>query len=242
MTGNLMRIKVLFDKTAENRKLHTGWGISLLVDGRVIFDTGESGPWLMENMKISKVPAGRIEAAVISHDHWDHHGGLWELLKERKGLAVYACPDFSAEFKEKVKGLDGRLVEVKRKREISKGIFVTGGIAGEYKGKCMPEQALVMKTGRGISVLTGCAHPGIVKMLQRIKKSFPGEGIYAVLGGFHLADCDVEQIETIAGEFRRMGVRKAGPTHCSGAEAERIFEAEFRQDFLRIKAGMELEL
>lgn len=237
-----MLVKVIFDKTAKYKKLHTGWGISLLVDGRVVFDTGESGPRLMENMALLKTDIEKIEAAVISHDHWDHKGGLWKLLEARRGLAVYACRNFSAEFKEKVQAFGGDLIEVKNKRMISGGIFVTGESAGEYKGEYMPEQALVVKTGRGISVLTGCAHPGILKMLSRAGRSFPGEGIYAVLGGFHLADQASERIKMIAGGFRRMGVKKAGPAHCSGAKAERIFRAEFGRNFLKIQAGTELTL
>jgi 7,8-dihydropterin-6-yl-methyl-4-(beta-D-ribofuranosyl)aminobenzene 5'-phosphate synthase len=237
-----MRVKVLFDKTARDKKLHTGWGISFLVRGRIIFDTGEKGSWLAENMKMLKVDPGKIEAAVISHDHWDHRGGLRELLKRRKGLPVYACPNFSREFKEKVKKLRGYLIEAKKKMMVAEDIFVTGEIAGEYDGKYMPEQAMVVRTKKGISVLTGCAHPGIIRILRRAKKIFPREKIHAVLGGFHLMDRDKEDIEKIAGQFRKLGVQKAGAAHCSGAAAEMIFKAFFKNDFIRVQAGTGIEV
>ncbi len=237
-----MRVKVLFDKTAENSKLRTGWGISFLVDGRVVFDTGEKGSWLAGNMRILKVDTGKIEAAVISHDHWDHRGGLWELLRRRKGLPVYACPNFSREFKDKVRKLKGNLIKAERKTGITGDIFVTGEIAGEYDGKYMPEQALVLRTKKGISVLTGCAHPGIIRILRRVGRIFPGERIYAALGGFHLMGRDKKDIEKIAGELRRMGVKKAGAAHCSGPEAEKIFRSVFKKDFLRVKAGITIDV
>jgi len=94
-----------------------------LIDEKILFDTGENGQWLMENMGNLKEDKNKIKAVVISHDHWDHTGGLWELLKRKKGLIVYACPNFSPEFKEKAKGLKGKLVETEKVTEITKRCF-----------------------------------------------------------------------------------------------------------------------
>ncbi|MCK9554841.1 MBL fold metallo-hydrolase [bacterium] len=237
-----MKIKVLFDKTTEHKNLRVGWGLSFLIDETVLFDTGENGSWLMKNMKLLNADIEKLKAVVISHDHWDHTGGLWGVLKKRKKLPVYACPDFSAEFKAKVKKLGGKLNETGDFTEISENIFVTGEIAGEYKGEYMPEQALVLKTENGISVVTGCAHPGVVKMVKKAKGFFPKENIYAVLGGFHLMNKDKAFIESIAENFRKIKVKKAGPTHCSGKSAEDIFKREYKADFISLKTGQILEV
>ena len=237
-----MRVKILFSKTSKNKKLHTGWGISFLVDDKILFDTGENGARLLENMEILKVNIGKIDAVVISHDHWDHQGGLWELLKRKEGLLVYACPDFSAGFKERVNKLKGKLAENEKITEISKDIFVTGEIAGGYKGECMPEQALVVKTDNGISVITGCAHPGIVTMLGKIKSVFPEHRIYSIFGGFHLLDKDARIISEIADRFKEMAVEKAGPAHCIGDVAEEIFKEKYGINFIPIKAGEVLNI
>jgi len=237
-----MNIKVLFDKDAENKKLHTGWGFSAVVDDKILFDTGEDGPRLIENMKMLNVGIEGIESVVISHDHWDHQGGLWELLKKKNGLVVYGCPNFSAKFKNNVKNLGGNLKDAKNITEISEDIFITGEIAGEYKGRYMPEEALVLRTGKGISVITGCAHPGIIKMLSIVKKNFPGEDIYACIGGFHLMNRDKKFIESIANEFKKIGVKKAGATHCSGPMAEKVFWLRYKGDFLKIKVGTKIGL
>jgi len=237
-----MKIKILFDKDAEKRKLHSGWGVSFLVDNRVLFDTGENGKWLIKNMGLCKVDIDRIQAVVISHDHWDHQGGLWELLKRRKNIRVYACPNFSAEFKNKVKKLKGRLIKKKKPAEILKDIYITGEIAGEYKGEYMPEQALVIKTAKGISVITGCAHPGIIKILNNVKNNFSKENFYAVIGGFHLMNKDEHLIEIIVDRFKKMGVKKPGATHCSGTIAKEIFKRNYKKDFLQIRVGTEIEI
>ena len=163
-------------------------------------------------------------------------------MKERPGLKVYACPNFSKDFREKVKAHQGFLIEVGSFFEISKNILVTGEIPGEYDGKYMPEQALILKTEKGVTVITGCAHPGIKKIVDKVKEKFPEEQLYLVFGGFHLMDKDKKTIESIVGRFKEMKVKKVGPTHCSGKEAEILFKTTYKNNFLNIAAGQTIEV
>ena len=237
-----MKIKVIFDKDTLNKNLRSGWGVSFLNDDKILFDTGEKGKWLLENMRILGVDINKIEAVVISHDHWDHWGGLWDLLAQKVGLKVYACPRFSKEFKEKVEKSKGELIETERFKEITTGIYTTGEISGAYHGKFMAEQVMVLKTDNGLSVITGCAHPGILKILEKVKAKFSNEPIYFVLGGFHLMESDRHAIEIIAENFKKMGIIKVGPTHCSGPQAEEIFKKIYQDNFVEIKTGEVLEV
>ncbi|MDD5503803.1 MAG: MBL fold metallo-hydrolase [Candidatus Omnitrophica bacterium] len=237
-----MKIKVIFDKAASDKKLKTGWGISFLVDGKILFDTGEKGEWLLDNMCFLGVDINKIDTVVISHDHWDHWGGLWDLLTQRAGLKVYACPRFGKEFKERVKKCGGELIETEKVTEIAGGIYTTGEIPGAYKGKYMAEQAIALRTKNGLTIITGCAHPGILKMAEKAKTKFPGELIYLALGGFHLMDSDKRAIEIVAENFRKMNIIKAGPTHCSGDMAEEIFKRFYGDNFIPIEIGQEIEV
>ncbi|MDD5115970.1 MAG: MBL fold metallo-hydrolase [Candidatus Omnitrophica bacterium] len=237
-----MLIKVVFDKTASSNDFKIGWGFSVLVDGRVLFDTGEKGEWLLHNLRFLGADIGNIEAAVISHDHWDHWGGFWDLLRQKRGIRAYICPGFSREFRDRAdrEGLD--CMEVRGTTEIAPGIFSTGQIPGSYRGKYMAEQALMLRTPKGVSVITGCAHPGIVKIVEKVKCEFPEERIYLVAGGFHLKDSDRRAVETVVENFKKMDILKAGPAHCSGALAEGIFKRAYGDDFIQIKAGQEIEV
>ncbi len=233
-----MEVKILYDSKRVSKEFSTGWGFSCLVDDRILFDTGEKPESLLANMSAMNVDFDRLEAVVISHDHWDHTGGLWEILKKKEGLKVFVCPNFYEEFKDKVKQSKATVVEVDGLTKIDDAIYSTGEIAGEYKGKYLAEQSLIVETENGVTVITGCSHPGILKIMERVKEELPEKPLYMVFGGFHLLNTDKKTIKGIVEEFRRSGVKKAGPTHCSGKKTEKIFRAEYKDDFLPLKVGM----
>jgi 7,8-dihydropterin-6-yl-methyl-4-(beta-D-ribofuranosyl)aminobenzene 5'-phosphate synthase len=232
-----MEIKIVFDKEAKNKKYLTGWGISYLIDNNILFDTGEDWKYLDDNLNFMKINIYDIKTVVISPAHWDHTNGLWGLIKLKKDIKIIACAGIGKEFKDNIKKLQGNLKEVNKITMIKKNIYTTGKIEAEYKSVYMPEQALILKTKNGISVLTGCSHPGIVEMLQIIKKHFSNEKLYFVGGGFHLMDADINDIEYVVNAFKKMGVQKAGPSHCSGYDAQTIFKRAYGKNFIELKVG-----
>ncbi|MCK5450420.1 MAG: MBL fold metallo-hydrolase, partial [Candidatus Omnitrophica bacterium] len=98
------------------------------------------------------------------------------------------------------------------------------------------------KGEKGVSVLTGCAHPGIINVLKYAKNRIGVEDLYMVFGGFHLAGMGREAIGEIISGLKKFGVQKAGPTHCSGDKAKRIFCGKYLDNFIDIKAGNEFQV
>jgi len=237
-----MNLKVICDNTRVSWRFAQGWGFSCLVDGRILFDTGADPRTFFKNALRLKIDLETIKAVVISHDHWDHTGGLWEFLKRRPGLEVYGCPMFSEKFKRKVREHKGCLREKTGAFELTENIFVLGELMTEYKGKPLAEQALVVRTARGTTLITGCAHPGILNMARAAQDSFPGEQLSVVLGGFHLLHEGRDTLEKTADQMLSWKIKKVGPTHCSGRAARRIFKEKYGKEFMRVGAGAVLEI
>jgi len=228
-----VRIAVVYDNRSLRGDLAPAWGFSCLVGDDLLFDTGGNGHRLLSNMERMGLDIGRIRTVVLSHAHGDHTGGLGALLAVNKGITVYLPRSSSSRFRGQVKAR-ARVVEVHEPMEIAQGVYTTGEI-----GRGLVEQALALATNRGLVVITGCAHPGIVGMLHSAKE-IGGNEIHLAIGGFHLSVA--RAIEGIIAEFRRLGVQKVAPCHCTGKRAMQMFAAEYGDDFIEAGVGLVLDI
>lgn len=237
-----MSIKILYDNKSIDKTVLSGWGFSCLIGNDVLFDTGNDGKSLLSNMKKMRINTSLIRHIVISHDHWDHSGGLETLLKKGKDLQVYGCEGFNRDFKAILQRNRVKSVTNKYVSSINGFVYTTGSFIGQYKNAPIEEQSVFVKTKNGISIITGCAHPGILKIVRHIKKMFPQDKIYSVSGGFHLKDMKEKDITNVCDDLMKMGIKKVGPAHCSGKKAQDIFKDKFKTDFIEISAGTEFEV
>ncbi|RLF37862.1 MAG: MBL fold hydrolase, partial [Thermoplasmata archaeon] len=85
-----MRLTIVYDNEVfeENPNLKSDWGFSCFIEGKekILFDTGTRGDILVSNMKALNVDPREINKIVISHEHFDHNGGLGEVLKHTKDV------------------------------------------------------------------------------------------------------------------------------------------------------------
>jgi 7,8-dihydropterin-6-yl-methyl-4-(beta-D-ribofuranosyl)aminobenzene 5'-phosphate synthase len=237
-TGNL-RITIVYDNNEFDHRLDTAWGFSCLVEGlekTILFDTGGDGSILLSNMETLGIQPSEIDALVISHVHSDHAGGMADLLRVHSNLTAYLPTSFPERLKDAVTGAGARLVEVAGPLEICSDAYTTGEL-----GASIREQSLVIDTAEGLVVITGCAHPGILHIVQQAKKQLRGE-VHLVLGGFHLSGQSSSKIEGIARDIRREGVEKVAPCHCSGDRAREVFEDLYGGDFITAGVGTTIEL
>ena len=129
-----------------------------------------------------------------------------------------------------------RSVRVDASLEIDWGIYSTGEMDHGIK-----EQSLLINTSKGMILITGCAHPGIIEIIKKAK-SIAKEDIYMVIGGWHLSSAGEREIKGIIEAFLRMGIQKVAPCHCTGDRAMAMFKREYGENFIKAGAGASLNL
>jgi len=237
-----VRLKMIYNNTGESPGLQAAWGLSVWIeqDGEVtLMDTGGDAAILMENLRNARLDPAKISTLVITHDHWDHKNGL-------KGLV--GNPAFHAEIfvPEKVSKAyeteypTARFRGISNPEEIAPGIWSTGSIETMYNGNPLYEQSLVLVRSNMLFLLTGCSHPGISHIVQRVIELFPGKTLALVAGGFHMGSHKEEEVRLISADLRQQGVLKIAPSHCTGGEAISLFRKEWNYDFTEFNLGDEL--
>ena len=164
------------------------------------------------------------------------------MVKNQQNISIYTCPGFTQAFKNKIKAFNSNPIESQPFQEIEKNIFITGEMKGIYKESFIPEQALILKTEKGLVIITGCAHPGITDIVKIVEEHFPQDNIYLVLGGFHLRAASETEIETIVKGFQVLAVKKVSPLHCSGNKEKEIFKKHYGNNFIDLRVGEILEI
>jgi 7,8-dihydropterin-6-yl-methyl-4-(beta-D-ribofuranosyl)aminobenzene 5'-phosphate synthase len=99
------------------------------------------------------------------------------------------------------------------------------------------DQSLVIKHPKGLVVVLGCAHRGIINTLLHARKITREDPIYAVVGGTHLYPKNEEQVEQTVEALKEMGVKHMGVSHCTGFPAARRLADVFGSDFFLNSAG-----
>lgn len=100
------------------------------------------------------------------------------------------------------------------------------------------EQAVIMKAkGKGLVVLSGCAHRGIVNTVIHAQKITGMDKVYAVIGGFHLTGAKPELIQRTIADIQAIRPEYIVPTHCTGFEAISAFAREMPDQFILNTAG-----
>jgi 7,8-dihydropterin-6-yl-methyl-4-(beta-D-ribofuranosyl)aminobenzene 5'-phosphate synthase len=235
-----MKVLVLYDKECLDDSYACGWGVSYLIDGRILFDTGEKAEPLISNAKNLNSDLERVEKIIISHNHWDHRGGMFKLLEDRPSIKAFVTQDLYSEFLQPLTGYDVTIGGSSLK--IEEGVFTSGTFSTQYKGKYLQEQALIIRTEKGISIFCGCAHPGVLEFVKKSKEIFPGEVIYSLIGGYHFIEQDNRYVRYIAEQLLKEGVQNLGPSHCTGFAAQSVLRQAYPDNFIEIKSGAKIEI
>jgi len=232
-----LTITTLYDNYSFNKDLMTGQGFSCLIRGTektILFDIGSDT--VLKNMEKLKISPESIDVLVVSHNHPDHIGGMFHFLKKNSNVTVYIPQSFPEFFKYRVKDAGVMYVDIQDPVKIFKDVYSTGEM-----GTWIKEDALVIRTAKGLVVIAGCAHPGIVSMVKKAKEIFPKEDVYLAMGGFHMLNMDGQGIKGVISKLRKENVNKVAPSHCTGDLAISLLKEEYGDDFIPGGVGKEIK-
>jgi len=171
-----MKLTIVYDNEVYKKGfgLKSNWGFSCLLEtknDKILFDCGAKGKILLNNMEKLRINPKEINKIVISHEHWDHNGGLKSIIALIKGAELYSLE--KTKINEKIK-----FKLVKESEMILEGVYTTGRL----EGSPIDEQSLVLKGKKGYYVIVGCSHSGVENILYESKKF--GK-VIGIIGGFH---------------------------------------------------------
>jgi 7,8-dihydropterin-6-yl-methyl-4-(beta-D-ribofuranosyl)aminobenzene 5'-phosphate synthase len=134
----------------------------------------------------------------------------------------------------------GKIVVHNSFKEVFPGIFITGPVPRQYPEKnytlggnvgkkqdlsgntvedIVPEDmSLVIRTEKGLVLLSGCAHAGMINTVSYVQRMLPQQPLLAAIGGFHLLQNTNEQIKWTAENLKKSGLRYFMGAHCTGIE------------------------
>jgi 7,8-dihydropterin-6-yl-methyl-4-(beta-D-ribofuranosyl)aminobenzene 5'-phosphate synthase len=139
--------------------------------------------------------------------------------------------------------------------EVFKGVFLTGEIPRktlfEKEDKRLAvieknemkqdpfkdDQSLVIKTEKGLVVILGCSHSGMINTLDHIKGYFTNENFHMVIGGTHMGFLDDLQVEKTIESLKVFNIDRIGVSHCTGLQAAASLKQAFGKKFCFAQAG-----
>jgi 7,8-dihydropterin-6-yl-methyl-4-(beta-D-ribofuranosyl)aminobenzene 5'-phosphate synthase len=251
---NNVFLTILCDNRSVSDSIYEDHGFSCLIESggdKCLFDAGGSAQKILMNMDKLNVTCSEMKYVFISHIHNDHLSGLQAILNKCNIPPVLCMPfsypqlmneppsdradkDWQA-FLDQYKPLVSDLIQTKESYKIGNIGYSTGVIENIHY-----EQSLIVPGSKGLVIVTGCSHSGILEIVKHAKTVMK-QDVYIVLGGFHLMEVKTDEIRNIAGELRKL-TKLIGPCHCTGEEAMNIFQNVFKKDYVVIKAGTKFNI
>ena len=153
---------------------------------------------------------------------------------------------------------DNRVQWVTRPRMLASAVGISGPIErlhpledtggpffldpeGRYPDLIKDEMAMWVATDRGLIVITGCCHAGLINTVEHIRNVSGVEKVFGVIGGLHLANASRDRLETTCSALRTWNPEFIIPCHCTGEEAQAFLADELGTKVTQGYAGFELK-
>ena len=274
-----LKITPLVDWHTANETLKGEMGVSYLLETdsvTILFDLGcnmnnEDPSPLEHNMQKLGITIHDIDIIVISHNHFDHVGGMEFMENATFGLNPNQDTDLSGKRIYTPIDMSYPGTEPKTCKDptvIAPGVATIGTIPRALFFGDIDEQALAINLeGKGLVLIVGCSHQTIPRIIERTEKVF-SESIYGLLGGFHypvpkgrfsLAGIDVQRrlasgngpmspltMSDVESEMEIIAKRNPGLIgiggHDSSDEVIKQFTERFGEAYHPVKVGLPIIL
>jgi 7,8-dihydropterin-6-yl-methyl-4-(beta-D-ribofuranosyl)aminobenzene 5'-phosphate synthase len=241
----------------------------------VLMDAGVTPISLPHNAKILNKNLNEIESFILSHGHFDHFGGLLDLLNRAgKPMPVVLHNDAFLERRLNIPGIGASPLPSLNKAKLeemgavidmiskpttieSDMILVSGEVEratsfergfpmaeAKIDGKWVPDPfnddlgIAVKVKNKGLVIISGCAHAGIVNTVKHMQKVTGTNKVHAIMGGFHLTGPIFDPIiEPTITELKKINPDIVVPMHCTGWKAISQFAKEMPQQFILNSVG-----
>lgn len=104
------------------------------------------------------------------------------------------------------------------------------------------EQSLVIRTAKGLVIFNSCCHGGASNIINEIQETFPGESVYAILGGFHLYRSSDNEVRQLGIRIKDTGIERVYTGHCSLELGYELLKEVLGNQVEQMYCGMKIEL
>lgn len=254
-----------------NIKAEHGLSLFINADNKnFFFDFGQSDLFL-QNAKILNINIKQVEFAIISHGHYDHGGGIEYFSKENPNAPIFLNKNAfkncysKKEFGLKYIGLKENLKENKQIKLIDNEYFISNNLIifsnvtqrhffapsnlklFEKKGEIFindnfdHEQNLIIRQEGKNILLAGCAHSGIINIINKAEKII-NQKITDIIGGLHLMGItDQKFLGEFAQELKNTNCNFY-TCHCTSLENYSFLKTILNEKISYIKSGEKLEI
>ena len=242
---------------------------------KLLVDAGASGKF-MENAKILNVNLKQVDTLILSHGHYDHSGGILPFASINPTARIYihekAAGDYYSEKPDRTyyAGIDKEIeklpqtVKIKLDTDIDEELYIFTNVTGRrhwpqgnsrlkklVNGELVQdefdhEQYLIINAEGKDILMSGCAHNGILNILDRYIE-LKGHEPDVIISGFHMmksAEYTAEEIETIQQTAKELKKYKTKyyTGHCTGEPAFRMMKEVLGEQITHVRSGESLEI
>ncbi|HOO73842.1 MAG TPA: MBL fold metallo-hydrolase [Tepiditoga sp.] len=215
------------------------WGFSALIRTKynsILFDTGNNPEILENNLKIAAPDLSSIDYVFISHDDYDHTGGI-EYIAKNYSVGKFIIPNLeNKSLYNRITDCKKDVMEITSPTSFDMDIHSTG-VMGDNK----KEQSLIINTRLGNILIAGCSHMGAGTLANYVKDAFTDD-IYLFIGGYHFYKLYDDVLEEKIEEIIAAEPEFLAPTHCSGEQTREYIKNRYENKYFEFGAGKIFEI